>query len=60
MQCAETYDVLDPIYRKARRLNADEFGVTLNLEEMGILTQIKALLAPNAIELRAELHKLNM
>ena len=60
MLCADRLDVLDPSIRKALSMNPDEFGVTLNLDEMGILTQIKTFMAPDAAELRAELYKLNM
>ena len=52
--------MLDPSYRKALRLNPDEFDVTLNLEEMGVLTQIKTLMVPDAANLHAELYKLEM
>lgn len=52
--------LLDPSYRKALRLDPDDFGLTLNLAEMDILGQIKTMMAPNAAELRAKHYKLNV
>ena len=50
----------DPGYRKALRLDPNNFGLTLNLAEMDILGQIKTLMAPNTAELRAHHYKLNV
>lgn len=57
MLCADW--LVDPDYRKAFRLDPDDFGLTLNLAEMDILGRIKTHLAPNA-ELRAMHYKLNV
>lgn len=51
---------MNPSYRKALKLEPDQFGITLNIAEMGILREIKTLMAPNAADVRAELYKLNM
>ncbi len=58
--CTEGADVLDPSYRKALKLDAEKFGVTINLAELGILAEVKTLMAPDSADIRAELYKLNM
>ena len=56
--CADR--VLDPTFGKALRLDPGNFDLNLNLEETSILTHVKNVLAPDAPDLRAELHELNM
>ena len=50
----------DPSYGKTFKLDPNDFGLTLNLVEMGILPSIKRHMAPNAADLHVRLHKLNM
>lgn len=52
--------MLDPSYRKALKLDPDSFATNIYLAELGILHQIKTILAPDAAYLKAELYKLNM
>ena len=52
--------MLDLSYRQALKLDADCFNVNINLAELGILAEVKRLMAPDAADLKAELYKLNM
>ena len=56
--CAER--VPGPGFRKALELDPDSFDLDLNIKETSILTHIKEIMAPDAIELCAELYQLNM
>lgn len=58
--CPGGADVLDTSYRKALKLDPDCFATNLDLAELGILEQVKSVLAPDAAYLRAVLYKLNM
>lgn len=52
--------MLDPSYRRALKLDADRFAVSFDLSELGILAQVKRLMAPYAEDMKADLYKLNM
>jgi hypothetical protein len=52
--------VLDLSYRRALKLDADQFAVSFDLSELGILAQVKKLMAPYAEDIEADLYKLNM
>ncbi|GAQ79218.1 hypothetical protein KFL_000260350 [Klebsormidium nitens] len=52
-------DVLDPSYRKALKLGKD-YSCTFNLSEYSILSEVQRVMAPDALGIRAELHKLNV
>ena len=46
--------------RKLFELDTENFDLDLNIKETSLLTHIKEIMAPDAIELRAELYQLNM
>ncbi|KAK9901696.1 hypothetical protein WJX75_008691 [Coccomyxa subellipsoidea] len=53
-------DVLDLSYRRALKLAADQFAVSFDLSELGVLAQVKKLMAPYAEDIEADLYKLNI
>ncbi len=48
------------VLSRAVELDACRFGVDINLAELGILADVRTLMAPDAYDIRAELHKLTM
>jgi hypothetical protein len=52
--------VVDDDYRKALALPTDRFATNFNLAEHGMLAEIKDLLMPDAPQIHARLHKLNV
>ncbi len=56
--CAE--EVPGTGFKKALELDTENFDLDLNIEETSLLTHIKEIMAPDAIELCAELYQLNM
>lgn len=48
------------VLSRAVEIAASRFGVDINLAELGILADVRTLMAPDAYDIRAELHKLTM
>ena len=57
---AEGADTLNTSYRKALKLDTQRFAVSLDVAELGILSQIKTLMAPDAVDIIPQLYMLNM
>lgn len=55
-----TETVLDPTYRNALELTPSEFATTLNLAELGILSEIQKTLAPSEQPVFDKVSKLNI